>query len=179
MSTDPHRFRYMPPEDPGSHGPKRSRARPPQPSKPGPAPVPVPVPDQAMVKRVLDGFELKYSVDDDGDLLAPFEDCRVYCMFRGGDEDRTFAVRTFHDTPFTINDKPALLGVLDEWHRRTLWPKAYSHTMDNGEVRVVSEVVTPLVDGLDQEYFTLCVGQWISAAVDFDTWLIEETRGRE
>ncbi|MQA95916.1 MAG: YbjN domain-containing protein [Streptosporangiales bacterium] len=168
VSTDPHRFRYMPPEDPAARGQRAPRGR----------RRAVTVPDQAMVKRVLEGFELKYSVDDDGDLLAPFEDCRVYCMFRGGGDDRTFAVRTFHDTAFTINDKPALLDVIDEWHRRTLWPKAYSHTMDNGDVRVVSEVITPLVDGLDQEYFTLCVGQWISAAVDFDTWLIEETRGR-
>lgn len=165
MGTDRQRFPYRPPEDPSSRGWKRA-------GRPA-----ITIPSQATVKRVLQGLELRYSVDEDGDLLAPFANCRVYCMFRGGDEDRTFAVRTFHDTPFTINDKPALLDVVDEWHRRMFWPKAYSHTMDNGDVRVVSEVITPLVDALDEEYFTLCVSEWISAAVDFDHWLIKETRG--
>src|SRR4051794_40507817 len=52
---------------------------------------PVVQPDQDLVKQLLDQMELKYVVDDDGDLAAPWEGFRVYFMFRG-DNNELFAV---------------------------------------------------------------------------------------
>lgn len=69
----------------------------PQPQAAGPAgPV---VPDQDLVKQLLEQMELKYVVDDEGDLAAPWEDFRTYFMFRGEAEQQIFSVRTFYDRP--------------------------------------------------------------------------------
>ena len=55
------------------------------------------VPDQDLVKQLLDQMELKYVVDDEGDLAAPWEEFRTYFMFRGEADQQVFAVRTFYD----------------------------------------------------------------------------------
>ena len=44
------------------------------------------IPDQDLVKQLLDQMELKYLVDDEGDLAAPWEEFRTYFMFRGEGE---------------------------------------------------------------------------------------------
>lgn len=109
----------------------------PEPQATGPAgPV---VPDQDLVKQLLEQMELKYVVDDEGDLAAPWEDFRTYFMFRGEGEQQVFSVRTFYDRPHAIDDKPQLLESIDDWNRRTLWPKVYSHTHDDGSVRLIGE----------------------------------------
>ena len=69
----------------------------PEPQPAGPAgPV---VPDQDLVKQLLEQMELKYVVDDEGDLAAPWEEFRTYFMFRGEEEQQVFSVRTFYDRP--------------------------------------------------------------------------------
>ncbi|MFJ3058354.1 YbjN domain-containing protein, partial [Herbaspirillum sp. NPDC087042] len=50
------------------------------------------VPDQDLVKQLLDQMELKYVVDDEADLAAPWEDFRTYFMFRGEDDQQVFSV---------------------------------------------------------------------------------------
>ena len=69
------------------------------------------VPDQDLVKQLLDQMELKYVVDDEGDLAAPWEEFRTYFMFRGEEDQQVFSVRTFYDRPHTIDEKPQLLEV--------------------------------------------------------------------
>ncbi len=57
----------------------------PQPARAAPGPV---VPDQDLVKQLLEQMELKYVVDDEGDLAAPWEEFRTYFMFRGEAEQQ-------------------------------------------------------------------------------------------
>lgn len=109
----------------------------PEPQPQGPAgPV---VPDQDLVKQLLDQMELKYVVDDEGDLAAPWEEFRTYFMFRGEGDQAVYSVRTFFDRPHQIDEKPQLLEAIDDWNRRTLWPKVYTHTHDDGTVRLIGE----------------------------------------
>ena len=98
----------------------------PEPQAAGPAgPV---VPDQDLVKQLLDQMELKYVVDDEGDLAAPWEEFRTYFMFRGEDDQQVFSVRTFYDRPHADRGQAQAPRAIDDWNRRTLWPKVYSHT---------------------------------------------------
>ena len=98
-------------------------------------PPPVVVPNQDLVRQLLDQMELKHAMDEEGDLLAPWEGFRVYYMFRG-DQKELFAVRTFYDRPHSIDSKTELLEALDEWNRETLWPKVYTHTQEIGRAHV-------------------------------------------
>ncbi|GEB51917.1 MULTISPECIES: YbjN domain-containing protein [Streptomyces] len=151
----------------------------PEPEETGPTgPV---VPDQDLVKQLLDQMELKYVVDDEGDLAAPWEEFRTYFMFRpqepGSEEERSqqvFSVRTFYDRPHTIDDKPKLLEAIDDWNRRTLWPKVYSHTHDDGTVRLIGEAQMLIGTGVSLEHFVSSTVSWVRASIEFDRWLVEQ-----
>ncbi|MFJ7268843.1 YbjN domain-containing protein [Streptomyces sp. NPDC099050] len=144
----------------------------PDPQATGPAgPV---VPDQDLVKQLLEQMELKYVVDDEGDLAAPWEDFRTYFMFRGEDEQQVFSVRTFYDRPHKIDEKPQLLESIDDWNRRTLWPKVYSHTHDDGSVRLIGEAQMLIGTGVNLEHFVSSTVSWVRASIEFDKWLVEQ-----
>ncbi|MDJ0382529.1 YbjN domain-containing protein [Streptomyces sp. G-G2] len=144
----------------------------PEPQATGPAgPV---VPDQDLVKQLLEQMELKYVVDDEGDLAAPWEDFRTYFMFRGEDEQQVFSVRTFYDRPHAIEEKHQLLEAIDDWNRRTLWPKVYSHTHDDGSVRLIGEAQMLIGTGVSLEHFVSSTVSWVRASIEFDKWLLEQ-----
>ena len=148
----------------------------PEPQPQGPAgPV---VPDQDLVKQLLDQMELKYVVDDEGDLAAPWEEFRTSFMFRGEDDQKVFSVRTFYDRPHALDDKPQLLESIDDWNRRTLWPKVYSHTHDDGTVRLIGEAQMLIGTGVSLEHFVSSTVSWVRAAIEFDKW-VGETLGLE
>ncbi|MBT2451858.1 YbjN domain-containing protein [Streptomyces sp. ISL-43] len=144
----------------------------PDPQAKGPAgPV---VPDQDLVKQLLEQMELKYVVDDEGDLAAPWEDFRTYFMFRGEGEQQVFSVRTFYDRPHKIDEKAQLLESIDDWNRRTLWPKVYSHTHDDGSVRLIGEAQMLIGTGVNLEHFVSSTVSWVRASIEFDKWLVEQ-----
>ncbi|MFI6659960.1 YbjN domain-containing protein [Streptomyces sp. NPDC050523] len=132
------------------------------------------VPDQDLVKQLLDQMELKYVVDEEGDLAAPWEQFRTYFMFRGEDDQQVFSVRTFYDRPHQIDEKPQLLESIDDWNRRTLWPKVYSHTHDDGTVRLIGEAQMLIGTGVSLEHFVSSTVSWVRAAIEFDRWLVEQ-----
>lgn len=138
----------------------------------GPGGAPVIKPDQDLVKQLLDQMELKYVVDDDGDLAAPWEGFRVYFMFRG-DNQELYAVRTFYDRAYSIDSKTEMLEVVDEWNRDTLWPKVYTHTHDDGVVRLIGESQMVVTGGVNLEHFVSSTASWVQASIAFDQWLTE------
>jgi len=144
----------------------------PEPQPQGPAgPV---VPDQDLVKQLLDQMELKYVVDDEGDLAAPWEEFRTYFMFRGEGDQAVYSVRTFFDRAHKIDDKVQLLESIDDWNRRTLWPKVYTHTHDDGTVRLIGEAQLLIGAGVNIELFVSSTVSWVRAAIEFDKWLVEQ-----
>ncbi|MFC7305759.1 YbjN domain-containing protein [Streptomyces monticola] len=147
----------------------------PEPQAAGPAgPV---VPDQDLVKQLLDQMELKHVVDDEGDLAAPWEDFRTYFMFRGEGDQQVFSVRTFYDRPHPVEAKAQILDAVDDWNRRTLWPKVYTHTHEEEgaetTVRVVGEAQMLIGTGVSLEHFVSSTVSWVRAAIEFDRWLVE------
>ena len=133
-------------------------------------PPPVVVPDQNLVKQLLDQMELKHAVDEEGDLVAPWDGFRIYFMFRG-EQKELFAVRAFYDRPHPIEAKTELLEALDEWNSETLWPKVYTHTHDDGVVRVIGESQMIVGMGVNINYFIAMTANWTQSAVSFDQWL--------
>lgn len=131
-------------------------------------------PDQALVKQLLDQMELKYVVDDEGDLVAPWEEFRSYFMFRGEGEQQVYAVRTFYNRDHPLEDKGRLLEVIDGWNRHTLWPKVYTHTDDDGGVRLIGEAQMLLGLGVGLEHFVSSTVSWVRASIDFDKWVTDQ-----
>lgn len=146
----------------------------PDPQEAGDGPAGPVVPDQDLVKQLLDQMELKYVVDDEGDLAAPWEEFRTYFMFRGEGDQQVFSVRTFYDRPHSIDEKHALLESIDDWNRRTLWPKVYSHTHDDGTVRLIGEAQMMIGTGVSLEHFVSSTVSWVRASIEFDKWLVDQ-----
>ena len=133
-----------------------------------------PVIGQELVKQLLEQMNVKYVADDEGDLAVPWETFRTYFMFRGETEQRIFSVRSFYDRTYSLDEKPALLELLDDWNRNLLWPKVYSHTSDDGAVRVIAESHLLLGAEVSVDHFTLSLVSWMRADIDFSTWLGEQ-----
>ncbi|MEU6488484.1 YbjN domain-containing protein [Streptomyces sp. NPDC046887] len=136
------------------------------------------VPDQDLVKQLLDQMELKYVVDDEGDLAAPWEEFRTYFMFRGEDEQQVFSVRTFYDRPHPVDAKLPIMELIDDWNRRTLWPKVYTHLHEDEQggatVRLIGEAQMLIGTGVSLEHFVQSTVSWVRASIEFDKWLLEQ-----
>jgi len=128
------------------------------------------VPDQELVKQVLEQLGLKYVTDEDGDLAAHFDDFRIYFMFA---KNHVFSVRTFYDRPHSLEGRHHLLSVVDEWNRRTLWPKVYTHTRDDGAVILIGEDQILITHPVSLDYFVETTVSWVRGAIRFDEWLVE------
>ncbi|WP_059009804.1 type III secretion system chaperone family protein [Streptomyces specialis] len=130
-------------------------------------------PNQDLVKQLLDRMKVKYIVDKEGDVVAPWKNFRVYFMFRGEERQRVLIVRTFYGYPHSVDDKPRLLESVDEWNHSSLWPKVYTHTQDDGVVRMVGDFHLLLGAGVAFDHFVATVVSWVRAAGEFDKWIVE------
>jgi hypothetical protein len=162
VSIDPSSIPNFGGQDPEPNGPAGS----------------VVIPDQDLVKQLLEQMELKYLVDEEGDLAAPWEEFRTYFMFRGEDDQQVFSVRTFYDRPHPITDKGKVLDAIDDWNRRTLWPKVYSHIHEEGDgpptIRLIGEAQMLISMGVNLEHFVSSTVSWVRASIEFDKWLLEQ-----
>ena len=139
---------------------------------PQPAQPPIIRPDPQLVAQLLDQMGLKHGIDDEGDLGASWEGFRVYFMFRG-EQKELFAVRAFYDRAYPLEGKGELLDIIDEWNRDTLWPKIYTHTHDEGILRLIGESQMITGTGVNLDYFAGTLANWIQAAIGFNGWLTE------
>ncbi|MGP4109370.1 YbjN domain-containing protein [Streptomyces sp. 4N509B] len=151
----------------------QGRGQPAQQGQARPPAAPV-TPDKDLVKQLLDRMKLKHTEDKQGDVVVPWKEFRTYVMFRGEKQQRVMSVRTFYDRPHTLDDKPRLLEAIDEWNRRTLWPKVYTHTNDEGVVRLIGEVQMLIGQGVAVDHFVSSLVSWVRSAVEFEKWHVEQ-----
>src|SRR5260221_7728695 len=142
------------------------------PPPPPQGPPPIVKPDHALVASLLEQVGLKYGTDAEGDLVASWTGFRVYLMFRGEGKE-LFAVRAFYEREYAVEKKSELLDVLDEWNRDTLWPKVYTHTNEEGVVRVIGESQMVIPAGVNIDFFVATTVSWVQAAVGFHGWLAD------
>ncbi|MGG8407379.1 YbjN domain-containing protein, partial [Streptomyces sp. 12297] len=67
-----------------------------------------------------------------------------------------------------------LSNSIDDWNRRTLWPKVYTHTHDDGSVRLIGEAQMLIGTGVSLEHFVSSTVSWVRASIEFDKWLVEQ-----
>ena len=120
-------------------------------------------------------MELKYVVDDEGDLAAPWEEFRTYFMFRGEEEQQVFSVRTFYDRPHAIDEQAAAA----RGDRRLEPPHAVAEglhatpTTTASPVRLIGEAQMLIGTGVSLEHFVSSTVSWVRASIEFDKWLLE------
>ena len=142
------------------------------PQQPPQGPPPIIKPDQNLIGDLFEQVGIKYGTDDEGDIVASWPGFRVYAMFRG-DAKELFAVRAFYERAYPLEEKQELLDVIDEWNRDSLWPKVYTHTNEEGVLRLVGETQMVVPQGVNVDYFVSSVMNWVQASIGFHGWLAE------
>ena len=139
-------------------------------NEPPPGPPPIVKPDADLIADLFTQMELKFGTDADGDIVASWEGFRLFAMFRG-DNKELFAIRTYYDRPYELERKPEILAIVDDWNRETLWPKVYTHTHDDGVVRLIGESQLAAPMGVNIDFFVGTTVSWIQASIGFNEWL--------
>ncbi|GAA1993417.1 YbjN domain-containing protein [Catenulispora subtropica] len=135
-------------------------------------PPPIIKPDDNLVGDLFEQLGIKYTTDPEGDIVASWPGFRVYAMFRG-EHKELFAVRAFYERAYPLEEKQELLDVIDEWNRDTLWPKVYTHTNEDGVLRLIGETQMVVPQGVNIDYFVGTTVNWVQASVGFHGWLAE------
>ncbi len=103
-----------------------------------------------LVTAALDRLEVHYVVDEDGDATGSWDDCVIWFL-RLGPAGDVLQVRTLAAATFTVDDVPRLRAFCNSWNHQNLWPKAYVHVADDGEVSVVGDVSVRWAAGVSAE----------------------------
>jgi Putative bacterial sensory transduction regulator len=126
-------------------------------------------PDLDSLERVLEQLRISCLRDTRGRLATRWHGYSLFFTLDGDGE--VYAARTIYDRFFTVDDKPAIRAVLDEWNRDTTGLKTYTATDDDGTVIIVSEATMHVGGGVTSEQFASTTTAWLNAANSFHLWL--------
>lgn len=130
------------------------------------------LPTKDVVQRVLNDFELRWGIDDDGDLAVRWESYTIY-FFNYGADDEVLQARLYLNRRFDVDLRPTLALVLDDWNRSKLFPKAYTVLPDDGLVGVCAEQSFDFEGGIKREQLKFTVGIWLQNLQQFADWTEE------
>ncbi|WP_194898854.1 YbjN domain-containing protein [Catenulispora pinisilvae] len=142
------------------------------PQEPPQGPPPIIKPDAKLIGDLFEQVGIKYGTDEEGDTVASWPGFRLYAMFRG-EAKELFAIRAFYERAYPLEEKQELLDVIDEWNRDSLWPKVYTHTNEEGVLRLVGESQMVVPQGVNVDFFVGSVMNWVQASIGFHSWLAE------
>ena len=126
-------------------------------------------PDLDRIERILEQLQVDCVRDSRGRLATRWQCYSLFFTLDGDGE--VYAARTIYDRFFTVDDKPALRAVLDEWNRDTTGLKVYTATDDDGTVIIVSEATMHIGGGVTGGQFPATTTAWLNAAGSFHLWL--------
>jgi len=82
------------------------------------------------ITAALDGRELRYGVDEDGDV-GGYWDGHLFYFFVLGSSGEYLQVRGRWNRKVGVDQVPALLEIVNEWNADHLWPKGYVRVEDD------------------------------------------------
>jgi hypothetical protein len=94
----------------------------------------------------LDAQELRYLLDEDGDV-AGYWDGHLFYFFVYGDAEQVFQVRGRWNRSVGPDQLGALVRLANEWNSQRLWPKAFVRE-EEGELGVYGELTVDYADGV-------------------------------
>jgi hypothetical protein len=135
-----------------------------------PAPV---LPTTELLQELLDEYELKHTIDDDGDLTVRWEKCSVF-FFYYGERREVLQARLYLNRRFSVEMRPTVALMLDDWNRTKLFPKAYTVLPDDGMVGICAEQCYDFEVGVNREQLKYTVGVWVDTLLRFAEWVEEQ-----
>lgn len=114
-----------------------------------------------------------HSIDEDGDLAVRWEKCSVF-FFYYGERREVLQARMYLNKRFSVEMRPSLALMLDDWNRTKLFPKAYTVLPDDGMVGVCAEQCYDFEVGATREQLKYTVGVWIDTLLRFAEWVEEQ-----
>jgi hypothetical protein len=139
-------------------------------SRGGPAPV---LPTTDLLQELLDEYDLKHTIDDDGDLTVRWEKCSVF-FFYYGERREVLQARLYLNRRFSVEMRPTVALMLDDWNRTKLFPKAYTVLPDDGMVGICAEQCYDFEVGVNREQLKYTVGVWVDTLLRFAEWVEEQ-----
>ncbi|MDR1999236.1 MAG: YbjN domain-containing protein [Frankiaceae bacterium] len=140
-------------------------------SRPG---IPV-VPTTAMLEQILDEYALDHEIDADGDLMVRHDNCAIYFLYFGR-QRQILQARMYLDRRFDVDMRMTLIGALDDWNRRRLFPKAYTVLPDDGQVGICATCAFDFEAGATRAQLKYTVGAWIDSLLQFARWIDRQTQ---
>lgn len=130
------------------------------------------LPGTEVLQDILREYQLRWMIDDDGDLAVRWEAYSVY-FFHYGADDEVLQARLYLNRRFEVDLRPTLALVLDDWNRSKLFPKAYTVLPDDGLVGVCAEQAFDFEGGISREQLKFTVGMWLQNLQQFADWTEE------
>lgn len=103
-----------------------------------------------LITAVLDGRGFAYKTDENDDVFGNWNGTLIY-FFRIGEQLEMLQVRALAPRGFSTDDVPRLYSFCNHWNHDKLFPKAYVHVGDDGEARVVGELLSDWEHGVTQQ----------------------------
>jgi hypothetical protein len=131
------------------------------------------VPTNALLQQILDEYGLKHTTDEDGDLTVRWENCYVF-FFYYGDKREVLQARLYLNRRFSVDLRPSVALMLDDWNRTRLFPKAYTVLPDDGMVGICAEQCYDFEAGVTREQLKYTVGVWVDTLLRFAQWVEDQ-----
>jgi len=113
----------------------------------------------------LDAHDMRYGVDDDGDI-GGYWDGHLFYFFRLGQNSEYLQIRGRWNRQVAATDLDAMLRHTNAWNADRLWPKLYVRVEDD-VLGVYAEHSVDYEHGLTDEQLDLHVASTFSTALAF------------
>jgi len=127
-----------------------------------------------MLEQILDEYGLDHELDEDGDLVVHWDHCSI-CFTHVGSRKRILQARMHLVRRFDVDLRMTLIGALDDWNRRRLFPKAYTVLPDDGKLGICATCAFDFEAGATRAQLKHTVGAWIDALLQFARWIDGQT----
>ncbi|GEM_PF-5978932 len=121
--------------------------------------------DNGVLGSILDEEDLNYGVDDDGEVVVPFEDGPLIGLSVLGSEGDLLCLRAYYPRAFDDDELPRLQEFIENWHSSTFLPKLYQKRDQEGQMRLMGESVESCRGGRTRANLAYAIGGFISAAL--------------
>ncbi len=118
------------------------------------------------IKRCLEGEQLRYLVDEDGNVQIGFEAGIFFITVQGPSEEIMLASGTWNKV-LDIDDRQRAREICDEWNCDKVWPKTFTQITDSGELRISCEHSVDYEHGLTDAQLVQHLTTMFATALSF------------
>lgn len=117
------------------------------------------------ITACLDAREMRYGIDDDGDV-GGYWDGHLFYFFRIGQDQEYLQVRGRWNRQVGLDELAAVSARVNDWNADRLWPKVYVRVEDD-RLGVYAEHTVDYEHGLTDEQLDVHLACGISTALSF------------